>query len=136
VFAGALVFVLGLLTTLPAVTAPVVERRLVGSGQLVTMVRVEDVQRDGDMVRFRLVNQTPQRLENLRVLITESFRWTDERHPGADDPGRAVVATVPGPLAPGASTDASVHIPPRPVRTDGWFVLRATVIGLDAFPAD
>jgi len=99
------------------------------------MIRLESSRREGDTVRMLLVNLTGERLENVRVLVTESFRWADEQHPGPDDPSRASVVTLPGRIAPRAMFDATVPLAPSPARGDGRFVLRATVVGLDAYPA-
>jgi hypothetical protein len=124
------------LATLPAATATAeITREEIGQGQIATMVRVEEVRRDGDTVQLRLVNLTSERLENLRVLVSESFRWKDETHPGEDDPSHARIFTVAEPIAPGATRDVTVTLTSPPVRGDGWFVLDATVVGLDTYPA-
>jgi len=125
---------LALAALLPAPATAEIAREEIGQGQIVTMVRVEGVRRDGDAVRFRLVNLTSDRLENVRVLVSESFRWKDEMHPGEDDPSRAEIFTVGEPIAPGATRDVTVTMPAPPVRGDGWFVLGATAVGLDTYP--
>ena len=125
---------LGLAAMLPAPAAAEITREEIGQGQIANMVRVDELRRDGDAVRLRLVNLTKERLENVRVLVGESFRWKDEMHPGADDPSRAEIFTVAERIAPGAARDVTLTMPLPPVREDGWFVLGATVIGLDTYP--
>jgi len=126
---------LGLATTLPAAATAQITRSEIRRDQLATMIRIEGLRRDGDTVRLRFVNLTSERVENVRVFVSESFRWKDEMHPGADDPSRAAVFTVGERIAPGAAGDVSLTIPPPPVREDGWFVLGATVVGLDTYLA-
>jgi hypothetical protein len=118
----------------PAAALAEISREEIGRGEIATMVRVEGVRRDGDTVRLRLVNLTGGRLENVRVLVSESFRWKDEMHPGEDDPSRAEIFTVAEPVAPGTTRDVTLTVPAPPVREDGGFVLAATVVGLDTYP--
>lgn len=109
-------------------------RSEVADGKVAAMVRIEDLRRDGAVVRARLVNLTNERLVNVRILVSESFRWTDERHPGPDDPSQALAVTVPEALPPRGSVEASVPLPAPPPRHDGTFVLGASVLALDAYP--
>jgi hypothetical protein len=48
------------------------------------IVRVEDVQSDDATVRGRLVNETNDALENVRLIVADQFLWRNERHPGDD----------------------------------------------------
>ena len=130
----AAILTLGLATMLPAAASAGITREEIGQGRIATMVRVDELRRDGDTVRLRLVNLTNERLENVRVLVNESFRWKDEMHPGEDDPSRAEIVTVAEPIAPGATRDVTETMASPPVREDGWFVPTATVVGLDTYP--
>jgi hypothetical protein len=110
--------------------------QVVPADSVARRVAVEDVRRDPDAIRGRLVNRGTTTVTRIEVLATDAFRWTDERHPGTDDPGQAGTVTVAGPLAPGASLPFAVGLPPRPVRTDGTFVPSASVVGFtEASPA-
>jgi len=104
-------------------------------GAVERRVAVEDVRRDPDAIRGRLVNRGATTLTHVEVLATDTFRWADERHPGSDDPGQAGSVTVAGPLAPGASLPFAVGLPPRPVRSDGTFVPSASVVRFTETPA-
>jgi hypothetical protein len=115
--------------------AATITKSEVGRGRIAAMIRLENPRRDGATVRMRLVNLTGERLENVRVLVTESFRWTDEQHPGPDDPSRATIVTLPDRIAPAATFEATVTLAPPAARAEGRFVLDATVVGLDAYPA-
>lgn len=119
---------------LPAAVSARIAREEIRQGRIATMIRVDGLGRDGETVRLRLVNLTGERLENVRILVSESFRWKDEMHPGADDPSRAAVFTVAEPIAPGTARDVALTMPSPPVRDDGGFVLGATVVGLDTYP--
>jgi hypothetical protein len=69
-------------------------------------------------------------VSDIRLVVADSFRWTDERHPGSDDPSRATSLTIPGPLAPNEQITVSAALPTRPPRTDGTFQPRIEVVGL------
>jgi hypothetical protein len=109
---------------------PVVAEEIVPAGRLADAVAIADVRRDPDALRGRLTNRSAATLSQIQLLATDAFLWTDERHPGPDDPGLSGTVTVPGPLAPGESLPFAVPLPPRPPRTDGTFVPRVTVLGL------
>jgi hypothetical protein len=103
--------------------------QILPQGAVAQRVTVEDVHRDPDAIRGRIVNHGSTVLTDIQVLATDAFLWTNERHPGDDDPGQAGSVTVAGPLAPGASLPFAVGLPPRPVRSDGRFDPSATIGG-------
>ena len=65
------------------------------AGQLADTVAVENVRRDPDAIRGRIVNRSVFPVSTVELLGTDAFLWTDERHPGPDDPGLAGTVTVP-----------------------------------------
>jgi hypothetical protein len=88
-----------------------------------TVVRVEGVRTMGDEVQGRVVNETGDQLENVRLMVSDQFLWRNERHPGEDSPSEAHAVTVPGPIPPHGSATFSFRRPsPLPDRRDGQFV--------------
>ncbi len=85
--------------------------------------------KDGD-VAGEVVNQSKQALREVQLQILYSWRWKDELHPGADDPGRAVYSTVDQEIAPGRSARFNYKpTPPLPDRKDGFFEVSVKVVG-------
>jgi hypothetical protein len=88
-----------------------------------TVVRVEGVRTRGDEVEGRVVNETGDQLEDVRLMVSDQFLWRNERHPGEDSPSAAHAVTVPGPIPPHGSAAFSFRRPsPLPDRRDGQFV--------------
>jgi hypothetical protein len=79
------------------------------------------IEGDQNALRFEIVNQTPQEVHDVRLIVRHDFRWRNEYRPGPS-PSSAETRVVPGPLAPGASL-VVVHPldPPLPRRDDGSF---------------
>jgi len=115
------------------VAAARIEAEEISQGEIASMVRVENVERTGDTVTARLQNLSNDRLENVRVIVGESFRWTNERHPGPDDPSRADVIMVTDPIPPRGVIVIRHTFDPRPERTDGWFKPTVEVVGLERY---
>ena len=107
---------------------------LVARGESERRVEIRNVRYDAGTVAGELANHTADEVRNVRVLMTDTFLWTDERHPGPDDPSRGRAVTVAGPIAPGATLAFSESLGPRPDRHDGHFVLRVTLLGLAQQP--
>jgi hypothetical protein len=85
-------------------------------------VTVEDVRSDPLAVHGRIINETGDQLENVRLVITDQFLWRNEFHPGEDSPGDAHVVVVPGPIPPhGTATFAFQRPSPLPDRPEGDF---------------
>jgi hypothetical protein len=85
-------------------------------------IGVTDVYRRGDSVVGTLVNRGNDVVRDIRLLIDLPFLWANEFRPGEDNPGRATVMTVAGPLEPGGRLDFEfTPNPPLPVRADGRY---------------
>lgn len=121
------------LLTAAHVAAARIEAEVVGEGEIASLVRVDDVRRTGNTVTARLQNLSNARLENVRVIVGESFRWANERHPGPDDPSRADVVMVNEPIPPRGTVTIRHTFKPRPQRTDGWFTPTVEVVGLERY---
>ena len=122
----------------PLALAPVHEVTLHAADTVITepaltagMVAVTDIASTASSVTGTLVNRTPGALRNLRLMVSDSFVWTPERNPGADDPSRASWVSVTGPIPPRGSVpfrfDRPAALPDRP---DGHFRTEIAVVGM------
>jgi hypothetical protein len=61
-------------------------------------------------------------IEDVELLVSHTWSWSDERHPGQDNPGRVGYVRVTGEI-PAKSSMAFSYTPdpPLPKRTDGSF---------------
>jgi hypothetical protein len=99
------------------------------------VVSIEGVQSTEDEVRGRIVNETDDQLENVRLLVSDQFLWRNERHPGPDSPSDAAAVVVPGPIPPHGSVTFRFKRPsPLPDRRDGTFVTDITPVELTRRP--
>jgi len=99
------------------------------------VVSIEGVQSTDGEVRGRIVNETDDQLENVRLLVTDQFLWRNERHPGPESPSDASAVVVPGPIPPHGSVTFQFKRPaPLPDRRDGTFVTEITPVELTRRP--
>jgi hypothetical protein len=102
--------------------------------QLQKIVEVRDVRAQPDLVTGVLVNLSSKTVRSIQVSIDHAWLWTNERHPGEakDDPGRSVVYTVPGEVAPGGRLPFAYR-PDAPLaeRRDGRFETSVSVVSLE-----
>jgi len=96
------------------------------------IVSVTDVHAGEHDVSGVVVNRSNQRLVDVVLAVSDSFRWKNEFHPGEDDPGGASDVVVHGPIEPGGSMPFRIERE-LPVRHDGWFETRVQVSGLTMF---
>jgi hypothetical protein len=103
--------------------------------RLENVATIQGVQSDGDMVRGRIVNQTDDQLENVRLLVSDQFLWRNERHPGSESPSDAHTVIVPGPIPPHGSVAFDFRRPSGlPERHDGQFVTDVSPVELTRRP--
>jgi hypothetical protein len=77
-----------------------------------------------------IVNHSKQTLREVQLQILYSWRWQNETHPGADDPGRAAYHMVGKDIPAGQSARFDYKpSPPLPVRNDGSFEISVKVVG-------
>ncbi|MCX8071232.1 MAG: hypothetical protein N3C12_02095 [Candidatus Binatia bacterium] len=104
--------------------------RVTNPQEIAAVLTVRDVRVDGDVVRATLVNQSPRRLADVRLLIRHSWLWNNERNPGSDNPGRTDTYTIPDEIPAGGTYNLVYKIvPPLPRRHDGRFVTTVELIG-------
>jgi hypothetical protein len=100
----------------------------------VDKVAVQNVTLQGDEVSGVVANGSPHPVRDVKLQITYGWLWTNERHPGTDNPGRTDYYTVPGDIAPGGSMPFTYR-PATPLAKphDGQFNASANVIGFTEF---
>lgn len=83
-----------------------------------------------DAFAWVLVNQTPKRVRDVRVLIRHTWHWADEFHPGSDSPGWSVYRSLDNEIPPGGSLEFTyAPSPPLTVRPDGYYETTIQLVG-------
>ena len=119
---------------LNCLTAPA-HAEIVGSNQRPsTDVSVRSLADDSGTVTGVVVNDSPHRVQDVKLLIRHSWLWNNEYSPGHDDPGRAVLYTLPEELPAGASVQFTYRPDPGlPSRSDGRFLTSASVASFKVY---
>lgn len=111
-------FVVALLPARPAIAEPVV----IADDDRDAPIQVEGVTLQGNTVTGTLVDRGSAEVRDIRLLVDVEFLWANETKPGDDNPGRAIVFTVAGPLPPHGTLKFTVHPePPLEERADGRY---------------
>jgi len=83
-----------------------------------------------DEVSGELVNNSQQSVFGVQLQVLYSWRWNNDFHPGANDPGRADNFSINREIPPRQSVPFSYKpSPPLPERKDGSFDIGVKVIG-------
>ena len=83
-------------------------------------------------VAGEVVNNSRDTLRDVVLEIKYSWRWTNEFHPGKDDPGRTVYYSAAKEIPPEGSARFDYQpSPPLPERRDGSFVIDVKVAGFE-----
>jgi hypothetical protein len=108
------------------------ESTMVLSERLHKIVEVRDVRAQPDQVTGVLVSLSSKPVRSIQVRIDRSWLWTNERHPGANNPGSSVVYTVPGEIVPGGRLPFTYRPDALlPERQNGRFETSVSVVSLD-----
>ena len=92
-------------------------------------VVVRDVMVQEGSVSGTVVNRSSATVRAVSLRLEQEWQWSDERHPGADSPGRTLSFTLPGDVAPSSTAQFRFDTPRLPARTDGTFVSSMDVSG-------
>jgi len=98
------------------------------SGVAPTIVINDLTVREGS-VSGVVVNTSSGRIRRVQLLLRQAWLWNDERHPGADSPGRTLPVTLRTDVAPNGSAPFVFQTPPLARRFDGRFVTTMDVVG-------
>ena len=121
---GALLGILVLPLNGTRATAAVVQ-----SPEIDQTVVISDLTVREGAVSGTVVNKSSATLREVGLLLRQTWLWNDERHPGADSPGRTLPFTLGGDVAPHASAPFTFQTPPLPQRSDGRFATTIDVTG-------
>lgn len=102
----------------PSFAQTVSSREQAGRVLTIDKVTVQD-----GTVRGEIRNLSKYTVRDVQLFIRYSWLWTNERHPGKDDPGAAFYPTLSGEIPPGGSMPFK-FTPSPPLakqRTDGKF---------------
>ncbi len=125
------IFLFVALLGLPLVSRPgaTLAATVLQPGDAERTVTLSDVAIAGTSVSGTLINKSGSTLHGIHLELRQQFLWTDELHPSADNPGRAVPFELANDLAPHASTAFHFTFPQLPDRTDGRFMSTLEVTG-------
>jgi hypothetical protein len=120
------ILILPLHGTTAATTAP---EAVVLPPEAARTVVINDLNVQDGSVSGTVVNKSSATLRGVELSLQQVWYWNNERHPGADSPGRTLPFAFRGDVAPNASAPFSFQTPPLPQRSDGRFVSTMDVIG-------
>ncbi len=124
---SSVVAVLGISGWLPPAAAAPPE--IVSAQEASHVVTVRDVQARGGMVSGVVINNSPDAVRDVQLLIQQPWFWKNEFHPGSDNPGRARFHTVAAEIPPGGRVPFTYQAGPLPQRADGHFETFVKVSG-------
>lgn len=98
--------------------------------QVSKVLTIRNLRVDGGTVSGELVNESPETIRDVQLLIRHDWRWNNERRPKANSPGEAEFYTVQGEIPPGGTKSFTYELSqPLPSRTDGYFDTTVSVAG-------
>ncbi len=122
--------VLGLFLAAPASSDPLVPKTGITS-----VVEVRDVTGDAASVSGRLVNLSDKMVSNMKLSVSDTFLWTNERHPGSNDPSQTETYNLAQEIPPNGSAPFTVQrTTALPTRGDGQFETKVQVMALTEKP--
>jgi hypothetical protein len=102
---------------------------VVPSSEAAQTVVINDLTVHEASVSGTIVNKSSATVRDVALLLRQVWQWKNERHPGADSPGRTLPFTFRGDIPPNASAPFTFQTPPLPQRSDGRFVATMDVTG-------
>jgi hypothetical protein len=122
--------VLGLFLAAPASSDP-----LVPQTGITRVVEVRDVTADAASVSGRLVNLSDKMVFNMKLSVSDTFLWTNERHPGSNDPSQTGTYELAQAIPPNGSAPFMIQrTTALPTRGDGQFETKVQVMALSQRP--
>jgi len=101
----------------PSFSQTVASQEQAGSVLAIDKVTVQD-----GTIAGEIRNMSKNTVRDVQLSVIYNWLWTDERHPGKDNPGAAFYPTLAGEIAPGGSMPFKfTPSPPLAKRTDGKF---------------
>jgi hypothetical protein len=117
IFVSLLLGVLLTLSPKPSFAQNVASQEQTGSVLTIDNVTVQD-----GTVTGQIRNQSKNTVRDVQLFIRYTWLWTNERHPGKDDPSAAFYPAMAGEIAPGGSMPFKfTPSPPLAKRSGGKF---------------
>ncbi len=115
----------------PAFGEPAGGEKILSGPAATSELALRGLQVGGDgSVTGTIVNGTGRVIRNVELLVTHTWAWRNEMHPGEDNPGRATPFRVTGEIpAKGSLPFSYTPDPPLLKRTDGTFQTTVAVQG-------
>ena len=126
------IMIAAVLLTLNAASAPADE--VVSAARLQSQATVEDILYAPDHVSGQIINHGNKRLDNVQILVTYAWLWSDDRRTDEDAPGWSEFHTLAGAIPPNGSLAFSFPHQPLPAqRDDGHFLSSVRMVGFTEF---
>lgn len=77
----------------------------------------------------KIDNRSKGELRDVEIAVRREFRWTNEFHPGEDNPGWSSIIKLPQPIPPGGSQTFTYPGSFVDNRSDGTFSTKVEVLG-------
>ena len=101
----------------PSFAQTVASQQQAGAVLVIDNIRVQDATVTGE-----IRNRSQNTVRDVQLFIRYTWLWTDEFHPGTDDPSAAFYPTMAGEIAPGGSMPFKfTPSPPLSKRSGGQF---------------
>lgn len=88
---------------------------------------VRNVMMRDNVITGEIVNQLPDRIRDVELLIRQIWHWNNELRPGANPPGDAYYHIVATEIPSGAIERFTYELSPLPSRSDGYFETVVTI---------
>jgi len=88
---------------------------------------IESVQSEAGRVSGVIRNHSSQSVSDIRLLIQQTYRWPNERKPTGENPSRAVVRVIAGPIPAGDFVRFN-EVVPTPQVAHGSFEAHAQIL--------
>ena len=107
---------------------------VVNAPRLHSSATVENVVYAADHVSGQVVNHGNKRLENVQILVTYAWLWSDDRRTDEDSPGWSEFHTLTGAIPANGTASFSFPHPSLPAqRDDGHFLSSVRMVGFTEF---
>ena len=107
---------------------------VVNASRLRSSATVEDILYSADHVSGQVVNHGNKRLENVQILVTYAWLWSDDRRTDEDSPGWSEFHTLAGAIPANGAASFSFPHPSLPAqRDDGHFLSSVRMVGFTEF---
>ena len=103
---------------------------VVPATQLAVTTTADDIVDSAERMTGRISNHGQYRIDNVRVMVSYTWLWNDDRRTDDASPGWTEMHTLPVAVEPGQSVPFSFeHERGRPARDDGQLITTVKIVG-------